>query len=239
MPNLVLLPSDFDQRCEHYRAYLEGLSPERVVDAASRAQLEQERSRIGLSPQDARVVEEAYLRANVVTLLTRMERRLNEAEGRAQELMRWRTSMETRTQETQTQVERVEHKLTQLDTQAPNGVIEALQTRFARVEQDARDSQMRVVRIEGRVDDSLTRLARVEERASDSQARLAYVEGQARESPSQLAAAERERRQLEARLAQAVEQVRQLQTQLAETNGQVKRLTTRLERQNKTTDHWF
>lgn len=213
MPNLVLLPSDLDQRCKCYRAYLEGGTPDRVVDATWRAQLEQERERIGLSPQDARAVEEAYLRANVVTLLTRMGTRLNQAEEHAQTLMTWRTSMEKGAQETQMRVDRAERKLTQLEEPASDGVIRELQTRFARVEKDARDSQMQVARLEGRVDDSQTRLTRVEERASDSQARLT--------------AAERERQQLQERLAQAEKQVQQLQTQLAEPNRQVEQLTAR------------
>lgn len=63
MSDLNALPPDFQQRCDNYRAFLQyHIYESGNIDQVVRSRLEEERKRIGLSKEDARQIEEEYLR---------------------------------------------------------------------------------------------------------------------------------------------------------------------------------
>ena len=71
MANLQYLPPDFEERCTAYRAALEDAYASGSLDDAGRLRLEQELKRIRLKAEDARELEDTYLRENAVVLLER------------------------------------------------------------------------------------------------------------------------------------------------------------------------
>lgn len=157
MSDFRVLPPDFQQRCDAYRAALERFYASGTIDHTRRWRLERERQRIGLAEEDARDIEEEYLGVNGAKLLEQMQTRLNSAQARIQEL---------------------EGSLAQASTRIR--VQERLQ---ARAEARIREQEELRARAEARIREQEELLARAEARIREQEKLLAQFEQLPRHFP--------------------------------------------------------